>query len=129
MVAKRVILVDDSKTVIATAQMALEELVANGTLEFRSFLDPTDFLAQSRSGDAEFDLLISDVNMPQMNGLDLVAFVKENPALRTKPVLILTTESSAEMKQRGKDLGVTGWMVKPFSDDKLVKSIKMVLGI
>ena len=129
MVAKRVILVDDSKTVIATAQMALEELVANGTLDFRSYLDPTEFLAQCRSGGAEFDLLISDINMPQMNGLDLVAQVKENPALKTKPVLILTTESSAEMKQRGKDLGVTGWMVKPFSDEKLVKSIKMVLGI
>jgi len=128
-VAKRVILVDDSKTVIATAQMALEELVANGTLDFKSYLDPTEFLAHSQSGAAEFDLLISDINMPQMSGLDLVAQVKQNPVLKTKPVLILTTESSAEMKQQGKDLGVTGWMVKPFSDEKLVKSIKMVLGI
>lgn len=127
--AKTVVIVDDSKTVVATAQMALEELVSGGVLNFKSFLDPTEFLAQVNAGSMDFDLLISDINMPQMNGLDMVAQIKQHPSLKTKPVLVLTTESSADMKQRGKDLGVTGWMVKPFSDDKLVKSIKLVLGI
>jgi two-component system chemotaxis response regulator CheY len=87
-------------------------------------------IAKSTKADIEsFDLLISDINMPQMNGLDLAREIKNDARFKQKPILILTTESSADMKQMGKDIGVTGWMVKPFSDEKLVKSIKMVLGI
>ncbi len=127
--AKRVVLVDDSKTILATAQMAVEDLVASGVIEFQTYLNPVEFLGNLQSGSENFDLLISDINMPKMNGLDLAAQVKSDARFKQKPVLILTTESSADMKQRGKDIGVTGWMVKPFSDEKLVKSIKMVLGI
>lgn len=127
--AKRVVLVDDSKTILATAQMAVEDLVAAGVIEFKVYLNPQELLSNLQSGAENFDLLISDINMPQMNGLDLAQAVKADVRFKQKPVLILTTESSADMKQRGKDIGVTGWMVKPFSDDKLVKSIKMVLGI
>lgn len=126
---KRVVLVDDSKTILATAQMAVEDLVASGVIEFQTYLNPVELLGNLQSGSENFDLLISDINMPQMNGLDLAAQVKSDARFKQKPVLILTTESSADMKQRGKDIGVTGWMVKPFSDEKLVKSIKMVLGI
>jgi len=128
-VGKRVVLVDDSKTILATAQMAVEDLVASGVIEFQTYLNPVELLGNLQSGSENFDLLISDINMPQMNGLDLAAQVKSDARFKQKPVLILTTESSADMKQRGKDIGVTGWMVKPFSDEKLVKSIKMVLGI
>ncbi len=127
--AKRVVLVDDSKTIVATAQMAVEDLVGAGVIEFKTYLNPSELLANLQSGIEDFDLLISDINMPQMNGLDLAQAVKADARFKQKPVLILTTESSADMKQRGKDIGVTGWMVKPFSDDKLVKSIKMVLGV
>lgn len=127
--AKRVVLVDDSKTILATAQMALEDLVADGAIEFQSYLNPAELLANLQSGAESFDLLISDINMPQMNGLELAREVKLDARFKQKPILILTTESSADMKQKGKDIGVTGWMVKPFSDEKLVKSIKMVLGV
>lgn len=127
--AKRVLLVDDSKTILATAQMAVEDLVGSGVIEFKTYLNPAELLANLQGGVENFDLLISDINMPQMNGLDLAQAVKADARYKQKPVLILTTESSADMKQKGKDIGVTGWMVKPFSDDKLVKSIKMVLGI
>ncbi len=81
------------------------------------------------SGAEDYDLLISDINMPQLNGLDLATTLKQSAAFKNKPILILTTESSAEMKAKGKEIGVTGWLVKPFSDEKLVKAIKMVLGI
>ncbi len=127
--AKKVILVDDSKTILATAQMAVEELVASGVVEFKTYLNPEELLSNLKSGAESFDLLISDINMPQMNGLDLAREIKNDARFKQKPILILTTESSADMKQMGKDIGVTGWMVKPFSDEKLVKSIKMVLGI
>jgi two-component system, chemotaxis family, chemotaxis protein CheY len=128
-VAKRIVLVDDSKTILATAQMALEDMVGSGAIEFKTYLNPVELLGNLQNGTENFDLLISDINMPQMNGLDLAQAIKSDARFKQKPVLILTTESSADMKQRGKDIGVTGWMVKPFSDDKLVKSIKMVLGI
>lgn len=126
---KKVIIVDDSKTVVATAEMALEDLVAQDMIQFAGYLNPVELLQDLQSGAADFDLLISDVNMPQMNGLDLASRIKADPRFKNKPILILTTESSAEMKQKGKELGVTGWMVKPFSDEKLYKSVKMVLGI
>ncbi|MEY4505299.1 MAG: hypothetical protein RL154_1599 [Pseudomonadota bacterium] len=127
--SKKVIIVDDSKTVVATAEMALEDPINQGIVQFKGYLSPVELLADLQSGAVDFDLLISDVNMPQMNGLELAGRIKADPRFKTKPILILTTESSAEMKQKGKELGVTGWMVKPFSDEKLLKSVKMVLGI
>lgn len=81
------------------------------------------------SGAENYDLLISDINMAQMSGLELSEQLKANDKFKNKPILILTTESSPEMKARGKAIGVTGWMVKPFSDDKLIKAITMVLGL
>ncbi len=126
---KRVLLVDDSKTILATAEMALEDMVASNTIEFKTYINPLELLANLQNGTENFDLLISDINMPQMNGLDLTETIKKDAKFKQKPILILTTESSADMKQKGKEIGVTGWMVKPFSDEKLVKSIKMVLGI
>lgn len=126
---KKVILVDDSKTIIATAQMALEPLVESGVIEVFAYLNPVEMLQDVQSGQADYDLAICDINMPQMNGLDLAAQLKEDARFKNKPILMLTTESSAEMKAKGKAIGLTGWMVKPFSDEKLVKSIKMVLGV
>ena len=127
--SKKVILVDDSKTIIATAQMALEPLVDEGKITVTAYLNPVEMLEDVTSGKVDYDLAICDINMPQMNGLDLAAQLKADPRFKNKPILMLTTESSAEMKAKGKAIGLTGWMVKPFSDDKLVKSIKMVLGI
>ncbi|MDD3769851.1 MAG: response regulator [Sulfuricurvum sp.] len=127
--AKRVIIVDDSRAVVATAELALEGLIGSGAIEFKSYLNPAELLANLQGGSENFDLLISDVNMPEMNGLDLARAIKSDDRYKTKPIIVLTTESSDQMKMAGKEIGVTGWMVKPFSEDKLVKSIKMVLGV
>lgn len=127
--AKKVVLVDDSKTILVSAEMALEPVIEQGIISLKTYLNPEDFLNDALSGAVDFDLLVSDVNMPQMNGLTLAGKIKEEERFKNKPILILTTESSAEMKQKGKTLGVTGWMVKPFSDEKLLKSIKFVLGL
>ncbi|MDO9208570.1 MAG: response regulator [Sulfuricurvum sp.] len=127
--AKRVIIVDDSRAVVATAELALDEMIGSGIIEFKSYLNPLQLLEALQSGSENFDLLISDVNMPEMNGLDLARAIKADDRYKTKPIIILTTESSNEMKMAGKEIGVTGWMVKPFSDEKMVKSIKMVLGV
>ncbi|MGA9045850.1 response regulator [Sulfuricurvum sp.] len=127
--AKRVIIVDDSRAVVATAELALDEMIGSGVIEFKSYLNPLELLGALQAGNENFDLLISDVNMPEMNGLDLARAIKADDRYKTKPIIILTTESSEQMKMAGKEIGVTGWMVKPFSDDKLVKSLKMVLGV
>lgn len=127
--AKRVIIVDDSRAVVATAELALDGLIGSGVIEFKSYLNPTELLASLQNGSENFDLLISDVNMPEMNGLDLARAIKSDERFKTKPIIVLTTESSEQMKMTGKEIGVTGWMVKPFNDEKLVKSIKMVLGV
>ncbi|WP_373073730.1 response regulator [Sulfurimonas sp.] len=127
--SKKIILVDDSKTILATAEMALEDLVNSGVISLKTYLNPAELRDALLSGVEDYDLLISDINMPQLNGLDLSAELKQNDKFKNKPILILTTESSAEMKAKGKEIGVTGWLVKPFSDEKLVKAMKMVLGL
>ena len=127
--AKTVILVDDSKTILATAEMALEGLQDSGAVVLKTYQNPAELLDLLVSGAENFDLLISDINMPQMNGLDLATSLKADERFKNKPILVLTTESSPAMKTKGKEIGVTGWMVKPFSDDKLIKAVKMVLGI
>ena len=127
--AKKIILVDDSKTILATAEMALEDLVSTGIITLKTYINPAELRDALLDGSEDFDLLISDINMPQLNGLDLARELKQHAAFKTKPILILTTESSAQMKAQGKEIGVTGWLVKPFSDEKLVKAMKMVLGL
>ena len=127
--AKKIILVDDSKTILATAEMALEDLISDGTITLKTYINPAELRDALLSGSEDYDLLISDINMPQLNGLDLARELKQHASFKNKPLLILTTESSAQMKAQGKEIGVTGWLVKPFSDEKLVKAMKMVLGL
>lgn len=81
--AKRVIIVDDSRAVVATAELALEGLIASGAIEFKSYLNPVELLSALQSGAENFDLLISDVNMPEMNGLDLAKAIKTDDRYRS----------------------------------------------
>lgn len=81
-------------------------------------------LAQSRS----FDLIIADVNMPNMDGITLVKSLRALNAHRFTPILVLTTESQEEMRQEGRRSGATGWIVKPFNPEQLVNVVRKVLG-
>ncbi len=74
-----------------------------------------------------FDLVITDVNMPNMDGITLCQELRKLPNFRFTPILMLTTESSGDMKMRGKAAGATGWLVKPFNPDKLLATIKRVV--
>ena len=73
------------------------------------------------------DLVITDVNMPNMDGLALVRELRRLPQYRGVPLLMLTTESSAERKQEGRAAGATGWIVKPFDPDRLLATVEKVL--
>ncbi len=75
-----------------------------------------------------FDLVLTDVNMPIMDGLTLTKELRALPAYRFTPILVLTTEAGMDKKQAGRAAGATGWLVKPFNPDQLLATIKKVLG-
>lgn len=74
-----------------------------------------------------FDLVLTDQNMPRMDGLGLTRKLREHPKFKTVPILMLTTESSDLMKQAGRAAGATGWLVKPFDPARLIEVIKKVV--
>jgi two-component system, chemotaxis family, chemotaxis protein CheY len=75
----------------------------------------------------KLSLIITDVNMPRMDGITLVARLRALPEFKFTPILVLTTESDASMKQKGKEAGATGWIVKPFSPEKLLDVVNKVI--
>ncbi|MDE1462925.1 response regulator [Spartinivicinus poritis] len=74
-----------------------------------------------------YDVVLSDVNMPEMNGIQLVMELRKLPNYKFTPILMLTTESGAAKKNEGKKAGATGWIVKPFEPTTLINTIKKVL--
>ncbi len=74
------------------------------------------------------DVVLTDVNMPRMNGIELVRALRELSTYRFTPILLLTTEDGAERKQEGRAVGATGWIVKPFDPDSLLATVGRVLG-
>ena len=75
----------------------------------------------------QVDLLLTDLHMPKMNGLELAKEVRASAKHKFIPILVLTTESQLSVKEEGKSIGVTGWFVKPFEPEQLIKAIKRVL--
>jgi len=126
---KKVVFLDDSKTVLLTAQMAVEDLVEKKVIEFIGYDNPLKLLEDVESGKLKYDLLITDINMPQMNGLDVAKKLKSMPDIQRKPILALTTENAKEKKALAKEIGLAGWITKPFDPQKLVMGIKRVLRI
>ncbi|NGN98142.1 response regulator [Grimontia sp. S25] len=87
--------------------------------------DGAEALQKAKSG--QYDVIISDVNMPNMDGLEFVRQVRAVPQYKFTPILMLTTETSAEKKSMGKSAGATGWIVKPFNPDTLLKTLQRVI--
>jgi two-component system chemotaxis response regulator CheY len=75
-----------------------------------------------------FDLIVTDLNMPNMDGLTMIREIRKSPAQSGVPIIFLTTESDDSMKAQAKAAGATGWLVKPFVPDQLVRVCKKVLG-
>jgi two-component system chemotaxis response regulator CheY len=121
-VGARVLIVDDSRSMRQMVRAALEAAghqVAEGE-------DGRAALALLEK--APVDLVVSDVNMPEMDGIALTRAIRQRPAHRFTPILILTTEHTDEMKQRGRAAGATGWLVKPFNPAQLRQVVERVLG-
>lgn len=88
--------------------------------------DGTEALTKART--RKVDLVITDLNMPNTDGISLIAELRKLPEYKFTPILMLTTESGSEKKQAGKAAGATGWIVKPFNPDQLLKTVSKVLG-
>ena len=83
--------------------------------------------AWEKAGGRSFDLVLTDQNMPRMDGISLTRKLREAPQFKSTPILILTTESSDQMKQAGRAAGATGWLVIPFDPNKLIEVIQKVI--
>lgn len=117
----RILAVDDSA---AMRQMVGITLTGAGH-EVQQASDGRQALAIAER--EKFDLIITDVNMPVMDGLTLVRHLRALPGYRGVPLLILTTEATTEKKLEGKAAGATGWLVKPFNPDRLLATVAKVL--
>lgn len=79
------------------------------------------------AGRPKLDIVVTDLNMPEMDGITLIKELRKLAAFKFTPILMLTTESAADKKMAGKEAGATGWIVKPFNPDILLKTIAKVL--
>ncbi|MGJ8693251.1 MAG: response regulator [Thalassotalea sp.] len=117
----KVLVVDDSNSIRDMVSFTLKSAGFN-TVEAQDGLE-----GLNKAKVESYDLVISDVNMPNMDGIELCQELRKLPAFKFTPILMLTTESSGDMKMRGKAAGATGWLVKPFNPEKLLATIKRVV--
>lgn len=119
---KTILTVDDSPSI---RQMLAYVLSSNGYHVLEA-ADGEQGLALAKAN--HVDLVLTDQNMPQMDGLALIKSLRALPQYAKTPIMMLTTESSQALKQQGRDAGATGWMVKPFDPEKLLEMLRRALG-
>ena len=120
--AKTILSVDDSNSI---RQMVAFTLKGAG-YEVIEAVDGQEGLDKAKT--KTMDLVLTDQNMPRMDGLTLIKALRAIPAYKNVPILMLTTESGDVMKSQGKAAGATGWIVKPFDPVKLLEVVKKVIG-
>lgn len=119
---KKILAVDDSGSLRQMLAFSLKQ----GGYQVTDAVDGTDGLKKAQA--TKFDLVLTDQNMPNMDGLTLIKSLRALPDYRTVPILMLTTESSVEMKNKGREAGANGWLVKPFDPKRLLEVVAKVIG-
>jgi two-component system chemotaxis response regulator CheY len=119
-VTKTVLTIDDSRTMREMLNLAL---VQAGYRVIQA-VDGVEGLEVLQAEGA--DVVITDINMPRMDGFGVIEGVRANPTHRATPILVLTTESDATKKERARKAGATGWIVKPFNPEKLIDAVRRV---
>jgi len=120
--SKIIMTVDDSASIRQMVNFTLEQ-AGYRVVEAKDGKD-----ALSKLNGTSVQMVITDLNMPNMDGIDLIRNLRADPAYRFIPIVMLTTESQADKKQAGKEAGATGWIVKPFKPEQLLAVVKKVLG-
>ena len=120
--SKRIFLVDDSATIL----LSISNILTKAGFEIEKAANAEEALRKFQSG-VKVDLLITDLNMPGMNGIELIKEVRKLPNYRFMPILFLTTESQQSRKMEAKAAGASGWIVKPATADELLSTIKLVI--
>jgi two-component system chemotaxis response regulator CheY len=118
----KILIVDDSNML---RDMLKYALLDGGYSDVIESIDGVSALQAAKEND--FDLVITDINMPNMDGFELIENLRKIDKYKKTPLLVLTTERTDEMKRRGKEVGATGWIVKPFLPEQLVAAITQVL--
>jgi two-component system chemotaxis response regulator CheY len=121
-VTKTILTVDDSPSM---RQMVKLTLIGAGYQVVEAG-DGAEGLRKAQAG--LVDMVVTDLNMPVMNGLDLIRALRKLPDYRGVPILFLTTESDAARKQEAKAAGATGWITKPFQQEQFAAVVKKVIG-
>ncbi|MDD5284379.1 MAG: response regulator [Desulfuromonadaceae bacterium] len=119
---KIIMAVDDSASVRQMVAFTLSQ----GGYDVIEAADGRDGLAKLRG--AKCDMIVTDLNMPNLDGIGMIREVRNDPAHRNVPIVMLTTESQEVRKQEGKAAGATGWIVKPFKPEQLLAVVKRVIG-
>ena len=117
-----ILAIDDSRTI----REMLRETLRNAGFDVHVAVDGLDGLEKLE--EVVPDVIITDINMPRLDGFGFIEAVRKIDRLRATPILMLTTESAPELKARARNAGATGWIVKPFDPQKLVGSLHMVTG-
>jgi len=120
--AKRAMTVDDSKTMRDMVAFTLK----GAGFEVAQAADGKQALVQLAT--TQVDIIITDLNMPVMDGVTLIRALRADPKWRAVPILMLTTESDVTKKAEGRNAGATGWLVKPFNPEKLIEVVNRVCG-
>jgi two-component system, chemotaxis family, chemotaxis protein CheY len=118
----RILSVDDSASI---RQMVSFTLIKEG-YEVIEASDGRDAL--SKLGGGPVNMVITDLHMPVMDGIELIKSLRADPAYKFTPIVMLTTESHQDRKDQGRQAGATGWIVKPFKPDQLIAVVKKLLG-
>ncbi len=121
-IGKKILAVDDS----GSLRQMLTFSLRTGGYQVVDAIDGVDGLAKAQA--TQFDLILTDQNMPNMDGLSFIRSLRALPAYRQVPILMLTTESSPEMKSQGREAGANGWLVKPFDPNRLLEVVAKCIG-
>lgn len=122
MTSKTVLAIDDSRTI----RSLVSQTLVDAGFEVTTAVDGEDGVSTFQN--TRFDAVITDINMPKLDGFGVIAAIRGGASNRKVPILVLTTENSPEFKDKARNLGATGWIVKPFEDRQLVDILKLVTG-
>ena len=117
-----ILTVDDSSSL----RMAIRIALSGAGYAVTEAADGVEGLSKAQA--AKFDMIITDLNMPNMNGLEMIREIRKLPVQAGTPIIFLTTESDEGLKQQARAAGATGWLVKPFEPENLLRVVRKVLG-